>query len=114
MKKVLTILCCTVIFITLKAQSYRVTWGDEIKVKKGVGDINIITADHSGLYFTEERETNAVVFGPGFDISHKLYKLDKNFAPVFDKEYKKELKGYSFHSFQALGNEIYLFAPSRT
>jgi len=110
MKKILTILCSLPIAFSVYAQSYRVSWGDDIKLKKGTGDINIITADNTGLYFTETRETNEIVFGSGSSESHKLYKLDKNFSQVFDKEYKKELKGYDFHSFQELEKEVYLFA----
>jgi hypothetical protein len=39
-----------------------------------------------------------------------LYKVDQNFSEVFDKDYKKELKGLDFNCFQELGDDLYLFA----
>ena len=112
MKKFLAIAFCLVVSNALLAQSYRVTWGDEIKLKKGTTDIDIIGADNTGLYFTEGRlkMKSYFVIGATYGNAYKLYKLDKNFNPVYDKEYKKELKGYDFHSFQMLENELFLFS----
>ncbi len=92
------------------SQTYKMTVGEEIKLKKGTGDLDIIFADQSGLYFTEERSA-ASMFSLGRPaLAHKLYKLDRNYAEVFEKDYKKELKGLEFQSFQALGEELYIFA----
>lgn len=93
------------------SQTYRITWGDEIKLKKGTTDLDIIHADNTGLYFTESRiavKTFIIVNSVGE--SQKLIKFDKNYNEVFDKEYKRELKGLSFHSFQAMDGDIYMFA----
>ena len=92
--------------------TYRMTLGEEIKLKKGTADLDIITADNTGLYFTESRVkmTGYFVIGASYGTAVKLMKLDKNFGEVFDKEYKKELKGLSFQSFQVLGSDLYLFA----
>jgi len=92
------------------SQNYKIAWGEEIKLKKGTGDLEIITADNTGLLFTEERRGTALFSIGGAPLSHKLYKFDKNFSEVFDKEYKKELKGLDFHSFQTLGSDLYIFA----
>lgn len=98
----------TALFAT--AQNYSVAWGDEIKLKKGTADLEIIAADKTGLYFTEKRRT-AGMFSIGGGVSaYKLYKFDKTFSEVFEKEYKKELKGFDFHSFQQLDNDLFLFA----
>ena len=112
MKKILTVLACILLANALFAQSYKVSWGDEIKLKKGTTDIDIIAADNSGLYFTEARlkMKSYYLVGASYGAAYKLFKLDKNFNPVFDKEYKRELKGYDFHSFQMLENELYMFA----
>lgn len=91
------------------SQSYKVSWGDEIKLKKGTTDIDIIAADNTGLYFTEDRAQLKSFFG-GDGMAHKLFKFDKNFNEVFEKEYKKELRGYTFHSFQILDTDLFLFA----
>lgn len=92
--------------------SYKMTLGEEIKLKKGTADLDIVYADNSGLFFTESRMrmNSYFVFGATYSTAVKLMKLDKNFAEVFDKEYKKELKGLDFQSFQALGDDIYMFA----
>jgi hypothetical protein len=42
--------------------------------------------------------------------AQKLIKFDKGYNEVFEKEYKKELKGLDFHSFQAMDGDIYMFA----
>ncbi len=83
-----------------------------MKLKKGTTDLDIITADNSGLYVTEQRVKlkSYFVIGATYGNAYKLIKLDKNFGEVFDKEYKKELKGLDFHSFQPLENDLFMFA----
>lgn len=115
MKKISLALAGCLFSIAIFAQpatTYRMTLGEEIKLKKGTADLDIITADNTGLYFTESRikMTGYFVIGASYGTSVKLMKLDKNFAEVFDKEYKRELKGLTFESFQVLGNDLYLFA----
>lgn len=89
--------------------AYKITMGDEIKLKKGTADLDIIAADNTGLYFTEQRTAKTLFSIGAPPQSYKLYKIDKNFGEVFDKEYKKELKGLDFQSFQTLGNDLFLF-----
>jgi hypothetical protein len=96
--------------IAFSQTNYKITWGEEMKLRKGTADLDIIAADNTGLYFTEQR-INRSMFGGGSGPSvYKLYKMDKNFGEVFDKEYKRELKGLEFQSFQSMGNDLYLFA----
>ena len=96
----------------LIAQNFSMIWGDEIKLKKGTSDLDVVAADNTGLYFTEARIKARSIFSIGnpYSASYKLYKFDKNFSEVFDKEYKKELKGLEFHSFETLDNDLYMFA----
>jgi hypothetical protein len=96
-------------FVSFSQSSYKITWGEEIKLKKGTADLDIIAADNTGLYFSEQRSGKTLFSIGGPLSSYKLYKMDKNFGEVFDKEYKKELKGLAFQSFQALGNDLYMF-----
>lgn len=86
--------------------------GDEIKLKKGTSDLDIICADKTGLYFIESRTkmTSYFIVGATYGVSHQLIKFDKNYEEVFRKEYKKELKGLTFNSFQSMGNYIFIFA----
>jgi hypothetical protein len=112
MKKTVVLMASLLAGLSLFAQSYKITWGEEIKLKKGTSDLDIVAADNTGLYFTEERAKarSIISIGGGLTSAYKLYKVDKNFGEVFDKEYKKELKGLDFNSFQTLGNDLYIFA----
>jgi hypothetical protein len=105
--------CC---LLPAYAQSYKITWGDELKLKKGTTDIDVVAADNTGLYFTEERMKmkSYFVVGATYGTANKLFKLDKNFKEVFDKDYSKELKGLDFHSFQMLDDDLFLFATDYT
>ena len=98
--------------VRLTAQNYRLTWGDDMKFKKGTTDLDMLMADNTGVFLTESRLRMKAYFviGASFGTSIKLMKLDKNFGEVYDKEYKKELKGLEFHSFQPLDGELYMFA----
>ena len=104
--------CCVLLIAQGVPTSYKMTLGEEIKLKKGTADLDIVAADNTGLYFTESRVKmkGYFVIGATYGTSIKLMKLDKNFGEVFDKEYKKELKGLDFESFQTLGNDLYMFA----
>lgn len=112
MKRMLGIAAAMLVTLTLSAQSYKINWGEEIKLKKGTADLDIVAADNTGLFFTETRRKMKAYFviGASYGTSIKLMKLDKSFGEVFDKEYKKELKGLDFHSFQTLENDLYMYA----
>jgi hypothetical protein len=111
MKKIAFLSIILLLNFHLFSQSYRMTWGGQLKLKKGTVDLDIISADNTGMYFTEERvNKNNFVIMSTLTPTVKLYKIDKNFLEVFDKDYKKELKGLSFDSFQPLGDNLYLFA----
>ncbi|HLG39110.1 MAG TPA: hypothetical protein VI461_05550, partial [Chitinophagaceae bacterium] len=112
MKPSLLILTLLLITVSAFSQNYKLAWGEEIKLKKGTADLDIVAADKSGLYFTETRirMKSYFVIGASYGEAIKLYKADQNFGEVFDKEYKKELKGLDFNSFQQLGNDLYIFA----
>jgi hypothetical protein len=96
----------------LLAQQYQVSWGDALKMRKGTTDMEIVAADNTGVYFSEGslRMKSYFVIGASYGTSYKLIKFDRNFDEVYEKEYKRELKGLEFHSFQVLGQDIFLFA----
>ncbi len=112
MKKIHLLLCFLFLCVFANAQTFRLTWGEEVKLKKGTADLDIIAVDNTGLYFAESRikMKGYFVIGATYGESQKLVKLDKSYGEVFDKEYKKELKGLEFHSFQNMGDNIYIFA----
>ena len=80
---ILTVLC-TGLF-SFSQTSYKITWGEEMKLKKGTADLDIIAADNTGLYFTEQRRGKTTFSFCATPSAYKLYKMDKNFAEVFDK-----------------------------
>lgn len=112
MKRVILLILPLCIVLISKSQTYQIKWGNEIKLKKGSTDLDIVAADNTGLYFTESRlmVKSYFVIGASYGTAQKLIKFDKNYSEVFEKDYKKELKGLYFHSFQAMDNELYLFA----
>ncbi len=110
MKKMLLSIFSLCIALISLSQSYRINWGNEIKLKKGTTDLDIVSADNTGLYFTESRfKRNYFAIGAS-NSAQKLIKFDKNYIEVFEKEYNKELKGLAYHSFQPLENDIFLFS----
>ena len=94
MKKALLSFLSLSIVCTGWSQKYQINWGDEIKLKKGTTDLDIVSADNTGLYFTESRMKmkSYFVIGATYGNSQKLIKFDKNYSEVFEKEYKKEIK----------------------
>ena len=112
MRNSLILLLFCLPFVCAFSQDYKINWGEEIKMKKGTADLDIVAADNTGLYFSEAHLAlkSYFVIGATFGTSIKLVKMDKNFNEVFDKTYKKELKGLEFHSFQPLENDLYMFA----
>jgi hypothetical protein len=117
MKKTIFCIACLLMLslVVFSQNNYKLTLGDEIKLKKGTADLDIVMADKTGLYFTEERlKVQSYVLFATAKAAIKLYKIDNNFSEVFDKEYKRELKGLEFHSFQTLGDDLYMFATDYT
>ncbi len=112
MRKLLLLFGMFLFSLVLPAQQFSVTWGDGMKMRKGTTDMDIVTADNTGVYFSEGslRMKSYFVVGASYGTAYKLIKFDRNFNEVFEKEYKRELKGLEFHSFQPLGGDLYLFA----
>ena len=111
MKLAICVLACLGFFYS-NAQTYKVDWGDEMKIKKGSMDMDIVHADQTGVYMVEGRikMKSYFVIGYSYGEAFKFYKFDPNYNIVYDREYKKELKGLSFNSIQPLNRQLYLFA----
>ncbi len=112
MKKLFLALLVSLTVAGLNAQTYKITWGEEIKLKKGTADLDVVMADNSGLFFTEERQKLKSYFliGATYGSSHKLIKLDKNLTQQYDNDFNKELKGKEFEKFFFIKNRLYLLA----
>jgi hypothetical protein len=95
----------------LLSQTYDLKMGNEIKLKKGVLLVDILSSDKTGMFFAENRivKTGALQ-RVNEDAGVDLHKVDENFTEIFDKDYEKELKGFAYHSFQTINDNLYLFA----
>ena len=102
MKVTIFALVCLAFYLHSSGQTYQVDWGDEMKVKKGSMDMDIVHADKTGVYMVEGRMKMKSYFVIGYSVGEvfKFYKFDPNYNVVYDKEYTKELKGLSFNSIQ--------------
>ncbi|MGZ5255800.1 MAG: hypothetical protein ACXWCT_15435, partial [Flavitalea sp.] len=112
MRKFSVLIFFLICSILASAQTYSVQWGEEMKLKKGSIDFEIINADETGVYVLEgqARVTSYFVVGYTLGSSYKLIKFDKNYNAVYEQDFKKPLKGLSFKSIQFLRKNMYLFA----
>src|SRR5215207_5032632 len=112
MKIVLLCLLALALAVVAKAQTYSIQWGEEMKLKKGSMDFEVVNADETGVYVLEGKAKmkSYFVIGATYGTSYKLIKFDKNYNEVYLQEYKKLLKGLNFKSIQFLQKEMYLFA----
>jgi len=62
MKKITGFALLFLLTQTVFAQNYRITMSNEIKLKKGTSDLDIIYADNKGLYLTESRKEMKIYF----------------------------------------------------
>ena len=47
------------------SQQYKIDWGEEIKLKKGTADLDIVMADKTGLFLPKNGETvQCLLFSP--------------------------------------------------
>lgn len=111
MKKILFAMVLLTACFTVAAQNYKISWGEELKLKKGTSDLEIVAADNTGYYFIETKLAGKMFsFGSPYYNTYKLIKFNNQFEQEFDESYKSELKGLDFLSFQPLNNDLYLFA----
>lgn len=108
------ILLCLAVCLSAvaSAQNLSVQWGEEMKLRKGSVDFDIVNADETGVYVVEGRlkVKGYYVVTATLTTAHKLIKFDRNYTQVYEQEYKKELKGLSYKSIQFLQKDMYLFA----
>lgn len=101
---------CVTVFVY--SQNPKVSWGDEILVKKGTTDIGIDYVDNTGGIYIQEShiaKDNYVLFG-FLRQSATLIKVGKNLNQEFLHEYDDELKGKEFETFLYTKSKLYLMA----
>src|ERR1044071_833334 len=103
-KTLLLISICSSLIVY--SQSYKLAWGEDVKMKTRTTDIDIVTADNSGLYLLQGRIARNALTG-AYSPNYRLYKFDKNFAETYEKDFKKDLRGLDYNSMQPLGNDLF-------
>jgi hypothetical protein len=87
---------------TSYSQNFKVEWGNETKINT-LGEW-LITADHTGAFFMESTSP----FG-SYQPAYQIRAFDNKLNQVYLKDYRKEMKGFIFHSFQPLKDKLFLF-----
>lgn len=112
------LLLCSLVFSYLLplAQSPKIKWGEEFKLKKGSTDLEVIYSDNSGVYVEEghSKLKTYFVIGATMRVSATLVKLDKNLNEIYRNDFNKELKGKEFVQFFMLQGKMYLIASEYT
>lgn len=75
------------------AQKASIVWGENLKIKKGTTEMNIITADKTGVYVQEEDFRPVMFTHVDNLIKIKFRKFDKDYNEIFERDYNDELKG---------------------
>ncbi|HVZ96631.1 MAG TPA: hypothetical protein VG847_07135 [Chitinophagaceae bacterium] len=94
------------------SQKPKITWGDEFKLHKGSTDLDVLSADKSGVYLQESHLAlkSYFVIGASVRESATLIKLDNNLSELYHNDFNKELRGKEFEEFFALQNKIFIIA----
>lgn len=96
------------------AQSVQPVFGDEIKLKQGSTNIDIIHMDNSGIYVEESHYALRTFFVIGSSVRNAatLVKFDKNLSEVFSTNFNKELKGKNFEKIIPVNGKLFLIAST--
>lgn len=109
MKKYFLLFLLTLPGTTLPAQNSTVTWGENLKIKRGTTELNIITADNTGVY-VQEGGVRYFTIGLQNMTGVKFRKFDKFYNEVYEEDYKQELKGKELNRIVPFKNRLYIFA----
>ena len=113
MKRFITLMISCFFVFALHAQNSSVFWGDDMKIKRGTTELNIITADQSGVY-VQEGGLRAFTIGLRNMTGVKFRKFDKFYNEVYEEDYKQELKGKDLNRIVPFDNKLFIFLPMTT
>ena len=97
-------------FYAASAQNFAVSWGEELKIKKGVADLRVINADESGVYMLEGRIKAGGFIVLSAEKTYSLYKFDRSYNKVYNEDFDKHLKDAGIKTIQFLKDQMYVFA----
>jgi hypothetical protein len=111
MKKLFTFFLLIFLSLLSYSQTANIFWGDDMKIKRGTTDLNIITADKTGVYV---QEGGLRFFTIGFRnmTGVKFRKFDKFYNEVYEEDYKSELKGKDLNRIMPFKDKLYIFADN--
>lgn len=114
MMKFIIALAATCMAFSAASQKVSALIGEELKLKKGVSDIDILHTDKSGIYLMENH-TTGFVFGPLAAVRRTgvLVKLGHDLSEIYVSDFKKELKGKEFKDFMFIKNKAFLIATKK-
>jgi hypothetical protein len=105
---------CTITFLLFlffsHAQKASVVWGENLKIKKGTTEMNIVTADKSGVYVQEEDLRPFGFAHVNNRMKIKFRKFDKDYNEVYELDYVDELKDKEFNRIVPFKDKLFLFA----
>ena len=97
------------------AQKVSVTFGDELKLRRGSTDLDVIYVDKSGLFLQEKHaQVGSINLITGLKAreSAALVKLDKAMNLIYQTDFNKELKGKDYEAILFIKGKMLLLASS--
>lgn len=94
---------------TSDAQTSSIFWGDDMKIKRGTTELNIIAADKSGVY-VQEGGVRYFTIGRRNMTGVKFRKFDKFYNEVYEEDFKQELKGKELNRIVPFKDKLFIFA----
>ncbi|MBS4063286.1 MAG: hypothetical protein KGZ74_01945 [Chitinophagaceae bacterium] len=109
MKKIIFLALFHCLFSLIQAQTSSIFWGDDMKIKRGTTELNIITADKTGVYV---QEGGVRYFTIDFRnmTGVKFRKFDKFYNEVYEQDFKQELKGKDLNRIVPFKDRLFIFA----
>jgi hypothetical protein len=111
--KQITLFCLSVVTaVAALSQKPRMAWSEEIKLKQGSFDQEVIQADKNGVFLKESHYAykTFIVFATSIRESATLIRLDKNLMEVYRSNFNDDLKGKGFEDFFFLGKKLFVLA----
>jgi hypothetical protein len=109
MKKIILLTLFTYSFTIILAQTSSVYWGDDMKIKRGTTELNVIAADKSGVY-VQEGGLRYFALGLRNMTGVKFRKFDKFYNEVYEQDFKQELKGKDLNRIIPFKDKLFIFA----
>jgi hypothetical protein len=112
MKKCIFLFISLCTFHFIFSQQMRMTWGEELKLKKGNFNLQVLQADKTGIFLKESHYAYKTyfVFAASFRESATLIRLDNNLMEVYRTNFNDQLKGKEYESFFFLKNKLFILA----